>query len=173
MNRLVLVLLLAIPLSINAQVYKTVDEQGNTVFSDRPTADGSSEKINVGTINTTPPPQPLPQPRAEAEATNEQQREEVSVEIVSPAPETTIAIGYAGNFTVEAQVNPPLARGLYVQLLIDGTATGEPQAQRSWFLNNVFRGSHSLSVIVSNSTGDSLATSSPITIHVLRASVAK
>ena len=172
MNRLFLLLLLAIPLSISAQVYKTIDEQGNTVFSDRPPADGSGERIEVGTTNTTPSPQPLPRPQVEAEATDEKQYSEISVAIVSPAPETTIAIGYAGNFTVEAQLNPP-ARGLYVQLLIDGTATGEPQTQRSWSLNNVFRGSHSLSVVVSNAAGDALAASSPITIHVLRTSLAR
>ena len=166
MNRLFLVLLLALPFAVSAQVYKTVDENGNTVFSDTPPAGGTSEKIELGTTNSAPPPPPVSRPMP---AATKEEKLEVSVNIVSPAQDTTIAIGYAGNFSVEAQVNPPLAKGIYAQLLMDGTPVGEPQPGSSWALNNVFRGTHTLTVVITDAAGKPLAESPPITMHVLRA----
>ena len=167
MNRLLLVLLLAFPLAVSAQIYKTVDEDGNTVFSDSPPTGGSSEKVQLGTTNSAPPPPPVSRP--EKAAAEGEEKSEISVNIVSPVQDTTIAIGYAGNFSVEAQLNPPLAKGIYAQLLMDGTPIGNPQPNNAWSLSNVFRGSHVLTVVLTNSGGDHLAESPPITVHVLRA----
>ncbi|MBE9540239.1 MAG: DUF4124 domain-containing protein [Proteobacteria bacterium] len=166
MNRLFLALLLAFPLAVSAQIYKTVDENGNTVFTDKPPAGRSSEKVQLGTTNSAPPPPPVSRPEKAVAA---EEKFEISVNIVSPAQDTTIAIGYAGNFSVEAQLTPPLAKGIYAQLLMDGTPIGGPQSHNAWSLNNVFRGSHILTVVLTNAGGDHLAESPPITVHVLRA----
>lgn len=169
MTRSLLVLLMAIPLSVGAQVYKSVDENGNAVFSDRPPANKPAEKIQLGTINSTPPPPPVTRP----EPVVEEEKTEISVEIVSPLPETAIAIGYAGNFAVEARINPSLAPGSFAQLLMDGTAIGGPQPHSSWQLNNTFPGSHILTVVVTDGSGERLAVSPPITVHILRAAVGR
>jgi len=167
MNRVLLILLLAIPLMVSAQVYKSVDENGNTVYSDRPPADGTAEKVQLGTTNSAPAPlfvdRPAPKPAAE------EKEFKVGVEIISPAQDTTIAIGYAGNFTVAAQLNPASARGMYAQLLMDGEAIDGPQRSTSWSLSNVFRGTHVLTVVLTDAGGKRLAESAPVTVHVLRA----
>ena len=165
MNRVFPAVLLAIPLALSAQVYKTVDENGDTIFTDTPPASGPVEKVQLGTINSTPPPPQITRPKPAVK----EEKVELSVEIVSPPPDTTIAIGYAGNFSVEARVTPAMAHGTYAQLLIDGTAIGEPQALTSWSLNNIFRGSHKLTVVITDTSGKQLGASPPITVNVMRA----
>lgn len=155
-----------------AQVYKSVDENGNTVYSDRPPANGSSaEKVQVGTPNMSPPPRQVDRPAPVPVV--KQKKIVVGVDITSPAHDTAIAIGFAGNFSVTAAVNPPLGNGNSAQLLIDGAAIGPAQAHTSWALSNIFRGSHILTVVISNSAGKKLAESPPITVHVLRANVGR
>lgn len=170
MRRFIIGLLLAIPLAAVAQVYKSVDENGNTVYSDKPPTNGSSaEKIQVGAPNTSAPPRQVDRP----DPTVNQKKIEVSVDITSPPHDTAIAIGFAGNFSVTAAVNPPLGNGNSAQLLIDGAAIGPTQTHTSWALSNIFRGSHILTVVISNSAGTKLAESPPITVHVLRANVGR
>jgi hypothetical protein len=161
-------LLLVIPLATVAQVYKSVDENGNTTYSDKPPADGSSaEKVQVGAPNLSPPPRQVDRPAPVVE----QKKIEVSVDITSPPQDTTIAIGFAGNFSVTAAVSPPLGNGNSAQLLIDGTAIGPAQTHTSWALSNIYRGSHILTVVISDSAGKKLAESPPTTVNVMRAGV--
>jgi hypothetical protein len=170
MSRLLLVLIMVIPMTVAAQIYKSVDENGNTVFSDTPPKDGSSsETVRPGTTNTlAPPPQvQRPQPVVEEKVV------ELSVEIVSPVPDTTIAIGYVGNFSVTAEIQPSLPGGASAQLLMDGVAVGEPLSAVSWALTNTFRGTHMLTVTISDAQGNQLAESPPVTVHVMRASIAR
>jgi hypothetical protein len=168
MRRFLISLLLVIPLAAVAQVYKSVDENGNTVYSDKPPTNGSSsEKVQIGTPNTSPPPRHVDRPAPVVE----QKKIEVSVDITAPPHDTTISIGFAGNFAVIAAVNPPLGNGDSAQLLIDGTAIGPAQTHTSWALSNIFRGSHILTVVISNSAGKKLAESAPVTVNVMRANV--
>lgn len=62
MQRIVLLLLLALaPLLALAQMYKWVDENGRTQYSDRPPPAGvKSEQITKGRAGPTPPPAPAP-----------------------------------------------------------------------------------------------------------------
>ncbi len=170
MRRFLIGLLLVIPLTAVAQVYKSVDENGNTVYSDVPPTNGSSsEKVQVGTPNTSAPPRHVDRPAPVVE----EKKIKVGVDITSPAHDTAIAIGFAGNFSVTAAVNPPLGNGNSAQLLIDGTAIGPAQAHTSWALSNIFRGSHILTVVISDPAGKKLTESPPITVHVMRANVGR
>ena len=168
MRRFLISLLLVIPLTAVAQVYKSVDENGNTVYSDKPPANGSNaEKVQIGAPNTSPPPRQVDRPAPVVK----QEKIEISAAITSPAHDTAIAIGFAGNFSVTAAVNPPLGNGSSAQLLIDGEAIGPAQTHTSWALSNIFRGSHILTVVISDRAGKTLAESQPITVHVMRANV--
>ena len=170
MTRLIMFFLLAISLAATAQIYKSVDENGNTVYSDTPPANGSNiEKVKLGTTNSLAPPPDLPRP----EPVIEKIQTEVSVEITTPAMDTTIPIGAAGSFLVEASVTPPTEGGVNAQLLVDGTPAGQPQAGTSWAINNSNPGTHILTVEVIDATGKTLATSTPITVHVMRTIVGR
>ena len=104
MNRIALILLLALPLTLAAQIYKTTDEHGNIVYTDTPPASGTStEKIKLNPTNTAPPPPDIYRPAPD----DPEQPEQINytADIVSPANETTIPMG-PGNFSVTANVSP-------------------------------------------------------------------
>ena len=58
---LILSLLLASTLA-SAQIYRTTDEDGNVIFTDRPPASEGSEveAVELNPTNTTPPPEERP-----------------------------------------------------------------------------------------------------------------
>ena len=93
-----------------------------------------------------------------------------SVTITSPANETTIPMG-PGNFSVNAAVAPALGEDMLLQLLVDGTPSGSPQANTSWALTNVFRGAHDVTVAVVDASGKQLTVSGPVRVYVLRPSI--
>ncbi|MCB1675296.1 MAG: DUF4124 domain-containing protein [Halioglobus sp.] len=173
LRRVLVALLVLLPVFSGAEtLYKTTDRDGNVIFSDTPAPEGVvSEKITVREPNTAPPPPAMPAPpaepkRATAEATV------YSVAIVFPTDETTIPNG-PGNFSVSAEVEPPLQDDDKLQLYIDGVPWGEPQSVPSWSLTNVFRGEHKLKVAVIDTDNDDkhLATSEPIRVYVHRPSI--
>jgi hypothetical protein len=170
MSRLLLVLLLSLPIMVAAQVYRSVDENGNAVFSDTPPTDGSSsEKLSAGTTNTLAPPPQVHRPGPVIE----EKKVEYKVEIVEPLQDTTIPLGYVGNFSVNARVIPALPGGASAQLHMDGAPAGEPKSALSWTMNNTFRGTHILTVTITDGDGSTLAVSGPRTVHVMRASIAR
>lgn len=169
MTRLPLYALLLVSLSGNAQIYKTVDEDGNVSYSDLPAAGGASEKVEVQHINTTPPP-PTVTPQRQSQAEEEPAAVGYQPVITAPANETTIPMG-PGNFSVSAQVEPPLESGAALQLYVDGNPEGVPQDSANWSLTNVFRGAHDLEVAVVDMNGEELARSPAVRVYVLRPSV--
>lgn len=173
MTRLLLLALIALPLAASAQIYRTVDENGNVVFSDTPPPEGASgEKVELQPINTTPPPEPRPDlaPREPEDEEPESAALEYGVAITVPANETTFPMG-PGNFSVSAVVRPALGADHRLQLYMDGTPRGDPQTVPSWALTNVFRGAHDITIAVLDAGGDHLAVSEPVRVYVLRPSI--
>jgi len=167
MTRLLLTTLLLLPLAAHAQIYKTTDEQGNVIYTDRPPADGStSEKVELGTLNTAPPPPPAARPAARATPEKEE-AVRYSVTIVAPENDTSLPMG-PGNFTVSATVKPPPGENHYVQLYMDGEAWGEPRRSPAWDLADVVHGAHDLTVAVVDANARQLAASPPVRIYVNR-----
>ncbi len=156
-----------------AQIYKYEDEQGNVVFSDRkPTAGDRTkgvEEVTLKATNTTtatPPRAPSDTPATPTE----EAAVSYSTVITQPASGSTIAMG-PGNFSVTAQVTPPLQAGEKLRLSLDGNAVVIPQKSGSWALTNVFRGAHTLVVERLNQDLGSLHQSAPVMVYVLRPSV--
>ena len=168
-RNLLLCLLILLPQLAAAQIFRSVDEQGNVTFSDTPPSSGPSEQIEVRQTNRTPAPAVVETLEPET-AAEEGAAVAYSVTITSPENETTIAMG-PGNFSVSAAVEPALQQGELLQLFIDGSPSGEPQAGGTWNLTNVFRGAHDLTVAVVDSKGEQLAESTAVRVYVLRPSV--
>lgn len=167
MTRLLLTTLLLLPLAAGAQIFRTTDEHGNVIFTDRPPADGTtSEKVELGTLNTTPAPPATPRPAPRAEP---KQEEAISyrVTIVAPENDTSLPMG-PGDFSVQATVTPAPGENALVQLYIDGAARGEPRRSPSWDLAGVAHGAHNLTVAVVDAGGSQLAVSEPVRVFVNR-----
>lgn len=170
MTRLIAAIVLCLPLAAGAQnVYRTVDENGNVIFTDTPPAGGiQTEQVEIREPNTSPAveiPAPAPEPEA---ATEEAAGYQVS--ITSPADETSFPMG-PGNFSVSAAVKPALSDSESLQLFLDGAPWGEAQRDTEWALTNVFRGAHDLTVAVISTDGEQLAVSPPVRVFVHRPSV--
>ncbi len=151
------------------QIYKSVDKDGNVIFSDHPTGNAAtSETVDVEPVNTVSPPPPMPVPATAAPATPA--APSYTVTITAPAHETTIPNG-PGSFSVAASTSPPLQAGETLQLLMDGEKQGDPQSSGSWQLTNVFRGEHHLSVQRLSADGEVLASSPNAVVYVHRPTV--
>ncbi len=160
-----------------AEIFRTVDENGNVVFSDTPpppaaSDDQSVQPIDLPEANTFEPPQrefrvrdlvPPTEDGDDAAAPVSYNK----VQIVSPAEDEVIR-NNAGNLTVVAATDPDLAPGHTLQLILDGELEGA-SANGSFELSYVDRGTHRIEVrVVDLETGEEFIRSAPITFHLLR-----
>ncbi|MDN3637402.1 DUF4124 domain-containing protein [Simiduia curdlanivorans] len=161
----------AIALSMSAiamaQVYKTTDENGRTVYTDRPSDD--AESVEMREINTAPPISARPNTR---QSKAEKPALDYRVHITSPENETYLTPGER-NLTVAFMVNQPLVDGVRAQLLSNGSPVGSSTTGSSITLPEVERGEHQVSVIIYDSEDQILAESAPITVYSHRTTVPK
>jgi len=158
--------LLATP-AVSADVYRSVDDSGNIVYSDKPSPD--AEKIQIDEIQTieapdigpfeyTPPKNPAGTPIY------------TKLEITSPEEGAAIRSN-SGEITISSVLEPGLntASGHQLVLIMDGNdvATGGPQFN----LQNVDRGTHSVSVAIKDSSGKVVMQSTPVTFTLQRIAV--
>ena len=169
MLRLLLISLLLASSLATAQIYRTTDDEGNVIFTDRPPAEEGTEveAVELKPTNPTPPPEQRPDlaPRPAKE------KPEVApgyrVTVTAPDDGATIPMG-PGNFSVSAGTSPSLAPGETLQLILSGTAWQEPQSRGQWNLTNIRRGEHDIVVIRLDAEGKEVAASEPVRVLVLR-----
>lgn len=168
-------LLLTASLAVQAQnsVYKTVDKDGNVVFTDAPPASaGKAEKVDIQRVNTTPA---VTKPEIKESAAVQAADPNLApagqdVQITTPANNETIPMG-PGNFSVGVKVKPRLTLEQSLQLFMDGVPYGDPQRNAFWEMLGVFRGEHTLTVGIMDSRGEISSMSDPVTVFVLRPSI--
>lgn len=157
---------------LTAQVYKQVDEKGNVTYSDAPQKKGD-QPISLPeptTIKITPPPKSATGEGDESsKAIQNQSVKYESVQIVTPANDAAIRSN-SGDITLKINSTPALKANHLYAVFLDGTKVQE-SAAASVTLNNLNRGSHTVIVHIYDENEQTLATSSPITFHLLRASI--
>ena len=167
MKKLIYGLLLAlVAVATVAEVYKRVDENGNTIYSDEPHPE--AEVLDAGEVQTLDLPDPGPPPRL----TEKPKREAAayrSIAIASPADESTIR-NTEGNFSVSISVQPALqaAFGHQLVLYLDGSAVAEPGTRASYSLTNIDRGAHKLRAAVVDANGKTVIGSDTVTVYLHR-----
>ncbi|MEM7003335.1 MAG: DUF4124 domain-containing protein [Pseudomonadota bacterium] len=172
-------LLAAIAINVaQAKIYKTVDEEGNVVFTDVPPVSTPSEQVSLQpgseykpTVGTTAGGQNPNGPAATDAGFLETDAEpEVidyrQVAITFPTPDLALRDN-AGNVAVRWRTEPELQSGHVLKLLLDGQAQ-EGAVGPNASLSNVDRGTHVLLLQVQDDTGAILATSAPVTFHLQR-----
>ncbi|WP_244913059.1 DUF4124 domain-containing protein [Methylophaga nitratireducenticrescens] len=177
--KLILVMLLGLGTAVAAEdIYRWVDDNGNQVYSDQPGENGeNAEKIELQQPMTYSPVQ-IPEV-TDAASDEEQEKSDntdavpnYKVAIVAPEDDVGLRVNN-GNVTVNLQAFPALnpERGDLIQLYLDGLPAGMPMAQLSFMLENLDRGTHTLSAKVLNASGEVLAQSETITFHLQRTSL--
>jgi len=159
-----------------SRIYKTVDEDGNVVFTDVPPKEGEkSQAVAVETPNTFDPAPGTAETRdawnidqsADAEQTDSVGYQ--SAAIVSPSDDSSVREN-AGNVSVVAELEPELQPGHKVRLMLDGKPEQEGR-QTAFMLLNVDRGTHSANIEVVDASGNVLIVSEPITFTLQRYSI--
>lgn len=139
--------MLALGLATNSfatEIYISIDEDGNRVFSDKPSKEARTHKLkDISTI----PALKIPQRTTATQNIESVDTIYQQLIIVSPAPEHTIHRGEQGNFVVSAQLSSALNIHDEAALLFDGQELSSGH-QLSWQVNNADRGSHTLQVVV-------------------------
>lgn len=157
-----------------AQIYKTVDADGNVVFTDVP-PNNPSGAVELKEYNTYEALQPTnPTVRLSPDPDSDRQtpaREPVSyskIAIVGPASDETLRRN-DGNVSVTVESEPAVDRqsGHEYQVLLDGTIAARGNGT-TFLLENTDRGTHQLTVQVIDQGGKILGQSSPVTFHLLR-----
>lgn len=160
---LVFLILLLLVRSLQAEIYKWVDENGNIHFSDK--AQPGAETVTLPPTQTFSPPKtsaPLP---PTPEITRQATATYTKIMIVQPQDQETIRSNQ-GLLSVVTRVEPELNKDDKLQLLYDGSPIGNPQTELIFTLTKVFRGSHTLQLQVLNENGSVIASSSPVTIFM-------
>ena len=152
--------------AIGAPAWTWVDANGTVHYSDRP-VEGAKQVELVGAqfVGTRAPAQTAP--RATAPAA---QSVYEAIDIVSPADQETLwNIGTMLN--VQVRFQPQLQPGHRYDLVLDGQRRNVNTTNARPTLPDVFRGTHTLQVVVIDSAGVELMRSPSRTFHVQQTSV--
>lgn len=161
-----------VPTDTRGEIYKTIDEDGNVVFTDI-APPNISETVELSNSTSYTPPatpaspttgtqQPIGAPAASA------QPEVIYQSILINAPANDEAVrDNAGNITISVEVKPSLAPGHSIALVVDGKRVST-SVSGQFPLRNVDRGTHTLSAQVLDENQMILKQSSDQTFHMLR-----
>jgi hypothetical protein len=177
MKRILLIalsILLCNPLS--AAIYKWTDEQGNVVYGDKPPSN-ETKQITPPPLTTYPGVKRQEAPAAQKTQPQQPEQEEQKVteytKIAIAEPSDNGAVrSNNGNVAITVVIGPKLDQeaGDQIRILLDGSEA-KTEASTTITLENIDRGSHTVSAEVINRDGKVLLKTKPITFHLQRFSV--
>ncbi|WP_397450522.1 DUF4124 domain-containing protein [Pseudomonas sp. NA-150] len=171
MRRSLIYLLLLTALPATAQIYKYTDANGNTAFSSQPPNGEPSETVELPPLNSVDSKKPIAPP-APTSTQQSQPQGAYSLLELGELPTEEALRANNGTFTVGVQIQPRLLPGQLLQLVVDGTAYGQPSNVPRLQVVNLDRGEHSLAVrVVAGETV--IQQSSTLTVTVQRVHVGK
>lgn len=161
---------LVLPLESWGEIYRWVDEQGSTVYSDVP-------KPGAKVVDLPPLPAfspPAPGKPSETRQPAEQAAHPYTVlAIVKPAANETIHDSDTGTLQVEINLSPNLqtGHGHRIKVFLDGASLPQTYSSTGFSLPDIDRGPHSLQVEVVDQSGQALIASRPVAFHMWQGSL--
>ena len=160
-----------------AEIYKSVDEDGNVTFSDQPSAGAEQiEKKEIPTVSSEKPVQEFNSDDGgngnDDNGKNGSQngfQGYDSIDIVSPEGGGAIRSN-SGSLSVNINVQPALQQGHTIVLYMDGSEARRGRSSAFQFAN-VDRGEHTLTAAIETDAGEELARSDNVTFTLLRRSL--
>jgi Domain of unknown function (DUF4124) len=153
--------------ALSATVYKWVDENGVTHYSDQPHE--NAEKVQVAAPQTYKAPA-VPSRTAAQPGRERPPNAYESCAVVSPANEETLPNTYS--VTTSVQVSPAPRDGDHLVVLFDGKPLpGFPAAGGSFTISDIDRGTHTVQAMVQDPSGKVLCQSPNVSFTVLQPSV--
>jgi hypothetical protein len=152
------------------EVWRWVDSNGVTHYSDRPVP--GAEKVDLKVQTYTAPQRTTSRPAQPSQAPEQDAPDYRSLEIWKPAQDEAI-VNTAGSVGVRLRVDPGLAGNHSIFLFLDGKRVdNQPLDALDFQLNEVPRGTHSLTAMVTDADGKTLIQAPPVVFHVVQTSVA-
>jgi len=153
--RTLLSALCLLPLAAAAEIYKYVDDNGVTHYTDKPPVKGAKPAA-LPPLQTIPSSESLQSP-ASTPAKKKKPPIDYVLAIASPAPEQTFR-DTTGEVSVSVSVQPALAEGYGLMYYVDGkAATAEPVGSTGFSLSGLERGSHAIAVALVDPDGEEVA----------------
>ena len=164
-----LLLLLIVASTVPAAVYKWVDQTGEVHYSDQRVPGAEPVELRNSSIYS-PTKTPKEVDWREAAGVTARPGSYDSLAITSPAQEQTIHSNEQ-QVNVAISVQPPLTEGDSFRLFLDGTAVSGNLATPLITLQNVERGTHTLSAAVVDQAGKERIRSETVTFYLRKISV--
>ena len=154
---------------LSAAVYKSVDAEGNVVYTDEPGAD--AKPVDLPPLSTVPAPKYDPD-LLKSITSDDKAEAYKSITIVSPIADETLRDN-TGAVSVSVSSEPVLnkAAGHRFKYYLDGKAPDEPTASDRTSFINVDRGAHDVAVAVVDVSGKELIKSNSVRFYLHRQSV--
>ncbi len=171
MKALLFVSLLFVMGSAQAEIYRSVDEQGNTVFTDVPGNKSSPVKLKAPSTYSAPSLPPF-KAAVSTPSAGTAAGAYTLFSVATPGDGQTFWDN-AGDVRVSLALEPTLKteQGHRVQFYLDGVAQGEPVTSLSIVINNVERGEHTLSATLISAGGADIKQTETINFQVHRHSL--
>lgn len=150
------------------KIYTWVDENGVTVYSDKPKPGAKELALSTPIIGM----QTQQVRKNSDQAKPDDKKTKISVRINSPKNEATIRDNN-GELVVTGRIEPSLPSGAKIKLLLNGTQYGKSQASTVFRLSNLDRGEHHAQLIVVDKNGSEIAQSDAVTFYLHKVSVIK
>ena len=164
------------PCALAGQVYKRVGEDGVPVFTDQPLPGAVRIEVKDPVTFSSDIYQQQYKPEKngmdQAGETGKAHSIAYAVAITSPANDSAIRDN-AGNLTVSVRVSPDLPDDHHLELMMDGQKIRNLSGSESARLANLDRGIHQFTARVLDSDGNILARSAPVSVAMLRATIAR
>jgi len=158
-------------------VYKTVDENGNPVYTDRPPTPDSVpislrelSVVEAAVYGTAPGAQQSgSQDDDDALSPNELRAMYREFRLVSPAPEQNIW-GTGNTATIAWDAGAPLQPDMSVVFYLDGQAVSEPTRNATLTTERLDRGEHTAKADLLDADRSVIASTSPVTFYIMQQS---
>lgn len=155
-----------LPTAAAQDIYKTVDENGNTVYTDQKPSD-DAEPVKLRELTVVDPVELGNEQAVGADGDDSGSAASVpdfGLRIVTPTAEESVW-NTAYVLTVQVQTDRELPSGTRLAYLIDGEVRSTTRAQ-SVEIEEVYRGEHTLNVELRASDGRVLASAGPVTFFM-------
>lgn len=170
---LYVLLALAVPAFAGQTVWKWVDDNGVTHYSDQPVPGATKMELNSSSRSSSDST-PAYAPRAPSNDIPVQKGPAYSRFVIESPQQDESVINTGGQVRVRLASTPAVGVGQLVALYLDGVRLeGLPPSSMSFELSNVPRGTHTLKAVVSNQDGVPLQETPLVTFHVRQESAAQ
>ncbi len=160
MWRLLIILCISTTTLEAQDVYKTIDENGNVIYTDEP-PDLEAQPLDLPPLNIS---DPIPIRSYSNTQKNSRTQKKVDFKILSPTHDQSIW-GTGATLAVSFSMDIDFTQGLEIKVLIDGVEKAKQHSQ-SFSIANINRGEHQVSAQLIDSQGTVISSTASVTFFM-------